>query len=255
MSAILLSLAAAWVVLRVFGADRPLPARFVELERPPELGATSPEAGRRSRSVVGSSRPRMGGHAGRSVDHAAIAGAVDLLGVAVSAGHSLQGAVAVVAASGPGRVPEAFAEVDRRVRDGGSLASALAALVERLGEPARPLTAALSAALSSGSAVAPQLQRIADGERARERRRREEGVRRLPVLLLAPLVGLILPAFVLLAVVPVALTSIRPLTASAPISATPSVHGPLPSEPPSVQRSGEIGPQLAPSPPLGDDTP
>jgi hypothetical protein len=41
------------------------------------------------------------------------------------------------------------------------------------------------------------------------RRRTEERVRRLPVLLLGPLIGLILPAFVLLTIVPVGITTAR----------------------------------------------
>lgn len=219
----MLAAAAAWVVLRVLQAGLPWPAAAPEPDvavdrrrgSPRHLGRTARLS--RSRTAVA---PRVLGPAARrngrpGADPAEIAAAVDLLGVAVSAGHSLFGAIAVVGHSGSGNVAAAFAEVDRRVRDGGSLRAELSVLVDLLGEPARPLAATLAASLSSGSPLTSQLQRLADAERARERRRRQEWVRRLPVLLLAPLVGLILPAFVLLAVVPVALTSIRPLTTPA----------------------------------------
>ena len=49
---------------------------------------------------------------------------------------------------------------------------------------------------------APQLARLADEERAALRRRAETHARRVPVKLLFPLVFLVLPAFVLLTVVP-----------------------------------------------------
>lgn len=237
MSAALLGVLAGWVVLRLLGATRPWPSRLIELDRgaghvgrPPRVAGTA--GGGASRDSVATVVPRRVGRrpgGGSSSARARVAGpaeiaaAVDLLGVAVSAGHSLRGAVAIVGASGTGTVAEAFGVVTRRVADGGALQAEFSGLVDLLGEPARPLASTLAASLSSGSPIAPQLQRLADAERARERRQREERVRRLPVLLLAPLVGLILPAFVLIGVVPVALTSIQPL-ATGPSSA-PAVSG------------------------------
>jgi pilus assembly protein TadC len=117
--------------------------------------------------------------------------------------------VSAVARSGTGPVGEALAEVDRRFRHGSTLAAELDRLPERLGPAVRPLSTTLVVASSSGTPLGPTLQRLADAERRRVRRRTEERVRRLPVLLLAPLVGLVLPAFVLLTVVPVAITTAR----------------------------------------------
>jgi len=53
-----------------------------------------------------------------------------------------------------------------------------------------------------GAPVAPALARLASEERTALRRRAEMHARRVPVRLLFPLVFLVLPAFVLLTVVP-----------------------------------------------------
>ena len=79
---------------------------------------------------------------------------------------------------------------------------------EALGEVAsaaprlRPLTDALLASDRLGAPVAPILSRLAAEERGALRRRAEAHARRVPVRLLFPLVFLVLPAFVLLTVVP-----------------------------------------------------
>ena len=61
---------------------------------------------------------------------------------------------------------------------------------------------ALIASDRLGAPVGPQLARLAAEERAAVRRRAEAHARRVPVKLLFPLVFLVLPAFVLLTVVP-----------------------------------------------------
>ena len=66
----------------------------------------------------------------------------------------------------------------------------------------RGLVDALLASDRLGAPVGPQLARLADEERAALRRRAEAHARRVPVKLLFPLVFLVLPAFVLLTVVP-----------------------------------------------------
>jgi hypothetical protein len=164
---------------------------------------------------------------------------VDLLHLAVTAGHSLHTAVAAVGEAGTGPVSLALAGAVERHRRGARLVDSLEELPTRHGPALRPLTTTLCVAASSGSPLAPALQRLADAERRRLRRRTEERVRRLPVLLLAPLVGLILPAFVLLAVVPVALTTAG--TGLEPLDAVPLPSGgntsgvtasfPLPADP------------------------
>ena len=173
--------------------------------------------------------------------HADLPAAVDLLHVAVTAGHPLTTAVGAVGRHGTGQVGAAFAELDRRVRRGELLVDELERLAVQLGPEVRPLVTTLVVAHSSGAPLGPTLQRLADAERRRLRRRTEERVRRLPVLLLAPLIGLVLPAFVVLTIVPVALTTARSLG--------PAFDGPA------AQRSLPLPVSLPPTPPWTDRSP
>ena len=66
----------------------------------------------------------------------------------------------------------------------------------------RPLVDALLASDRLGAPVGPALARLAAEERAALRRRSEAHARRVPVRLLFPLTFLVLPAFVLITVVP-----------------------------------------------------
>lgn len=141
-----------------------------------------------------------------------IPAAIDLLVLSVSAGHSLHTAVVSVARTGTGPVAGALRHAVLGFERGGRLGDELAMLPTRHGAALQTLTATLTATLASGAPVAPALQRLADAERRRRRRRTEERVRRLPVVLLAPLVGLVLPAFVIVTIVPVALTTARSAT-------------------------------------------
>lgn len=65
-----------------------------------------------------------------------------------------------------------------------------------------PLAEALTVGERTGAPVGPALARLAAEERAAARRRIETHARRVPVRLLFPLVFLVLPAFVVLTVVP-----------------------------------------------------
>ncbi len=126
---------------------------------------------------------------------------VDLLGVAVASGCTPYLAVEVAARWGPPHAAAAFAGVLRACALGSGFAAALddaAAGAPRL----RGLADALLASDRLGAPVGPQLARLADEERAALRRRAEAHARRVPVKLLFPLVFLVLPAFVLLTVVP-----------------------------------------------------
>ncbi len=66
----------------------------------------------------------------------------------------------------------------------------------------RPLVDALAEHDRYGTPLGPSLARAAVEARARRRRHAEEAARRLPVTLLFPLVLTTLPAFFLLAIVP-----------------------------------------------------
>lgn len=152
-----------------------------------------------------------------------LAASVDLLAVAVSAGYSLHGAVRVAGAEGHGPAARALARVAADFDRGVPLADGLAALPRALGPGAAALSTTLSVAAVSGTPLGPALQRLADSERRRCRRAAEARARRLPVLLLGPLVGLVLPAFVVLTIVPAALSSVagRPAPAASS-AATPT---------------------------------
>jgi tight adherence protein C len=63
-----------------------------------------------------------------------------------------------------------------------------------------------------GTPLRPTLERVAVEARMRRRRRAEEDARRLPVTLLFPLVLTTLPAFFLLAIVPLLVGSLGAIT-------------------------------------------
>jgi pilus assembly protein TadC len=83
-----------------------------------------------------------------------------------------------------------------------------------VGPAARPLLDALLQHDRYGTPLLPALERVAIEARARRRRRAEEAARRLPVVLLFPLVLTTLPAFVLLTVVPLLAGSLGSLSLS-----------------------------------------
>lgn len=135
---------------------------------------------------------------------------VDLFRLAVGAGLSVHQLVEVVEP----RAPEVFAstlgEVRRRVSLGQRLGDALD-VFDELGESVRPLAAALRSAAFDGVAIGPALDRVATDARLQRRRWAETNARRLPVRLLFPLVMCILPAFGLLAIVPLVVSSLGSL--------------------------------------------
>jgi tight adherence protein C len=127
--------------------------------------------------------------------------AVDVLGVAVAAGCTPYLAVQVVARWGPPAIVAQFESVLRRCELGSSLESALTD-VARATPELEPLADALLVSDRLGAPIGPALARLADEARVAVRRRAEAHARRVPVRLLFPLVFLVLPAFVLLTVVP-----------------------------------------------------
>ena len=207
----------AWAVWLLVDRRFP-PVRALELLGAPD--DRSRGAGDRARPA----RPPVPPGARKDDQLPDLAASVDLLAVAVSAGYSLHGAVRVAGAEGHGPVARALAVVAADFDRGLALADGLAALPRRLGPGAATLATTLSVAAVSGTPLGPALQRLADGERRRSRRAAEARARRLPVLLLGPLVGLVLPAFVVLTIVPAALSSAagRPV----PVAPLPPSVGP-----------------------------
>ena len=236
MIALALGLLAGWCVLRLVGADRRWPWRITELRSAASPAARTQrsrhEQAERSTATVASLSGRtsvspMGRTAvspvGRTAAspvgrtdgrrrrdgelHRNLCDVIDLLLLAATAGHTLHGGVAAVGDVAEGPVGVALGDVAGATRRGASLTDELEAMEDRLGPAVRPLVSTLVLAATSGAPLAPALARLGDHERRGLRRRAEARVRRLPVLLLAPLVGLVLPAFVVLTIVPVAVNT------------------------------------------------
>lgn len=155
-----------------------------------------------------------------------VAEVADLCRVALASGFTVLRAVALVAAHLDTPTAAAFGRAvtdhdDDRGDPGGSGVSgspvdALAALPDELGEASRELCAALVAAARDGAPVLPALERVAFELRLQRRLDAEVHARRTSVLLLFPLVGCVLPAFVLLAVVPLVLGALAALPGATP---------------------------------------
>ena len=137
-----------------------------------------------------------------------LAGLVRLgVGAGLPVGRALHEAVSRT--SGP--ASEALADALARTRRGASLADAIEGLRPVLGEEGRPLVAALVASVRHGAPVGPALEAAAVDLRTRARRRAEIRARKVPVRMLFPLVTCILPAFILLSVVPMVGGALREL--------------------------------------------
>lgn len=136
---------------------------------------------------------------------------VDLLIVAAAAGQPVPACLASVAERSPAAMRRALVRADRRVRRGEAVAVALTDAGPALGSLGPTVVEALVVAHRTGAPLRPALERVAAVARDRRRRAAEEAARRLPVTLLFPLVCCVLPAFVLLAVVPLLATSLQSL--------------------------------------------
>lgn len=136
---------------------------------------------------------------------------IDLLGLVVGAGRPTVSALADVSA----RVVEPFrselAAVARRAGAGEPFTESVRRLRETLGPSVTSVVHAVTAAEIDGAPLQPALERAADEAHRRRRVRAEEAARRVPVLMLFPLVFCILPAFCLLTVVPVLVGTVADL--------------------------------------------
>lgn len=149
----------------------------------------------------------------RGVDlDAQFADTVELVVLAVRAGHLPHSALRAVLPHAPPGVQPGLHEVLVRFDQGERFADALGALTQHLGPRAHVLVDGLAAADRDGLPLAPVLDRLAAEARADRRRRIDTLARQLPVRMSLPLVLCTLPSFVLLTVVPLllaALTSLR----------------------------------------------
>jgi tight adherence protein C len=137
---------------------------------------------------------------------------VDLLSLTTDAGLPVSAAVSAIAGRPGGPLGAAVARAAGHVARGGTTADALAAFAEQAGPAVRPLVDALAEHDRYGTALRPALVRAGIEGRLRRRRQAEEAARRLPVTLLFPLVLTTLPAFFLLAIVPLLAGSLGSLS-------------------------------------------
>ncbi|MCE2525285.1 MAG: type II secretion system F family protein [Acidimicrobiia bacterium] len=129
--------------------------------------------------------------------------ALDLLSLAASAGLSVRLAVDAVAPRLAGPVGGALRRAAEQMRLGVEVAEALEALAAAPGaDPLRLLVRPLTDALRYGSPLGPALERASAVARTERRRAAEAAARRVPLRLLFPLTVCVLPAFVLLTIVP-----------------------------------------------------
>ena len=129
--------------------------------------------------------------------------AVDLFALAASAGLSVRLATEAVAPRLAGPIGRALDRAVHQMRLGVEVAEALEVLTRApAGDALRLLVRPLTDSLRYGSALGPALERAATLARAERRRQAEAAARRVPLRLLFPLTLCVLPAFVLLTIVP-----------------------------------------------------
>jgi Flp pilus assembly protein TadB len=133
--------------------------------------------------------------------------AADLLAVAASAGLTPYLAIEAAAVSGPPAVAHRLRAVLAAVEDGTRLCEALEGMGRR-DAVLQPLVEVLLASVRLGTPAAPGLRRLAADARTEFRLAGTAWARTVPVRLLFPLVFLVFPAFLLLAVVPILLTAL-----------------------------------------------
>ncbi|HXY93858.1 MAG TPA: type II secretion system F family protein [Acidimicrobiia bacterium] len=200
----------------------PLLARARRVETAARLGApVVPRVGRRGRVVSGVHarlgrtvemtgpvarvvRAVLNRQRARAVDRALereLPVALDLLAVGVGAGCTPYLATEIASQWAPPAVAGRLSAVLGACAIGAGFEHALDDAA-RDSPPLRPLADALLVSDRLGAPVGPALARLAAEERAALRRRAETHARKVPVRLLFPLVFLVLPAFVLLTVVP-----------------------------------------------------
>lgn len=135
---------------------------------------------------------------------------LDLLAAAASAGLTAQLALRAAVDATEGPLAEGFARALAAVDLGGRWRDELGRVPDRFGSPElRRAVGALTRSDALGAELSEQLTTIAADTRESRRARVTERARKAPVKMLFPLVFLVLPAFLLLTVVPVLLTTLQ----------------------------------------------
>ena len=181
----------------------------------------------------------------------------DLLLLCVGAGESLAMAIETAATAGPDLVRPPFAAARRAIERGTAIREAVEELGVALGPGAGPLVAVIADHARYGTPLEPGLARVSPELRRARRRSNETAARRLPVLLLFPLVFCTLPAFGLLTVAPIVAGTLRSLQGTA-FEASASAH-PLETKdrtcPTAIEFSSRPTSPSCPSPTVADALP
>ncbi|HVL50933.1 MAG TPA: type II secretion system F family protein, partial [Actinomycetota bacterium] len=143
---------------------------------------------------------------------AALPDAVDLLAVCTHAGLNITLSLKRVAARAPGPMGREIQRVVEEMALGVPRAQALENLADRNGLPEmESLVRVLLNSERFGTQISASLEGFSEDIRSRRKRSAEEQARKAPVKILFPLVFLILPAFVLLSVVPLLISAFEAL--------------------------------------------
>lgn len=141
----------------------------------------------------------------------AVPAGIELLVLAVHSGLTPRQAVVAMVELAPPALRPAFAAAVTQLERGRPLGEAVHVLTDAVGPEWGPVADHLAAAEREGAPLAPVLARLGDEARRHRRLRAEADARRLPIRLAVPLVACILPAFVLVAIVPAVLAALSSL--------------------------------------------
>lgn len=136
---------------------------------------------------------------------------LDTVLVALQAGISVTDAVRRAAETSVGAVAPDLQAIISRVDKGEQVHTVLPQLIEVFGARCLHLVDIIDSSLVDGMPVMHIIGRLADEARAERRRQLNEDLRRLPIRLVFPLAFCVLPSFVLLTVVPIALRTLSTL--------------------------------------------
>ena len=182
---------ASWLVLRDGGARAFFTSRAGVICV--LLGAALQWVGRRSVARLATAATRV---------DSALADFVDVIAVHLRSGQPPALAFTQASSHATSPIGEAARQVAADVRDGNRFIEALATHRQAFGLRAQPLIDALIDTERDGLAPRALFDRIATDAHMQRRRDADMRVRALPVRLTLPLVGCILPAYILLAVLP-----------------------------------------------------